>query len=300
MVTDQWPGREWALPTGPLFVRESGARDAELAVFVHGLGGSATNWTDLMGLLGPRVRGLALDLPGFGFSRPPPDGRYSPAAHARVVSALVEATGSAPAHLFGNSLGGAVATMVAAGRPDLVRTLTLVSPALPVRRAPSPTDVRLLALALPGLGRRLSGRMASLPAEDRARALVELCYFDPTRVPAERRAEAVAEIRRRDGLPYAAAAFAGSLRGLVTTFLQPGPGSLWRQARAVRCPVLLVWGRHDQLVPVSVASRAAGAFRARRLVVFDDAGHVAQLEKPRETAEVVSAFLDEAAGGDAR
>ncbi|MHB8452449.1 MAG: alpha/beta fold hydrolase [Mycobacteriales bacterium] len=298
-MTAPWPGRTWAFSAGSLFVRESGAREGELAVFVHGLGGSATNWTDLMALLGARVRGLAPDLPGFGYSDPAPDGNYTLAAHARAVIALIEACGSGPAHLFGNSLGGAVATRLAALRPDLVRTLTLVSPALPAIRPLSATDARMLLVALPGLGRRLAGRMGTGPAEDRARALLELCYFDPTRVSPERRAEAVAEIRRRDGLGHGDAAFVGSLRGLLASSLAAGAGSLWRQVRAVRGPVLLIWGRHDRLVPVSVASRAASAFRGSHLVIFDDAGHVAQMEKPEETAEVISAFLDEARGGNA-
>ena len=47
------------------------------------------------------------------------------------VISLIEQRGNWPVHLIGNSLGGAVSTRVAARRPDLVRTLTLISPALP-------------------------------------------------------------------------------------------------------------------------------------------------------------------------
>ena len=68
---------------------------------------------------------------GFGLSPPPDDGDYSMPAHVRAVVRLIESEGRVPVHLFGNSLGGAVATVVAARRPELVRTLTLVSPALP-------------------------------------------------------------------------------------------------------------------------------------------------------------------------
>ena len=38
---------------------------------VHGLGGAATNWTDVMDLLRDRLDSVAPDLPGFGWSPPP-------------------------------------------------------------------------------------------------------------------------------------------------------------------------------------------------------------------------------------
>jgi pimeloyl-ACP methyl ester carboxylesterase len=143
-----WPGELVALDTGEVFVRRAPAPEgAEPALFVHGLGGSSTNWTDLMDLLrkppadrpdGPVLASEALDLPGFGFSPAPansgPGGRtgvYSVDAMARTVCDLIEKRRNWPVHLTGNSMGGAVCVRVAARRPDLVRTLTLIAPALP-------------------------------------------------------------------------------------------------------------------------------------------------------------------------
>ena len=126
-----WPGRMVSLGSHEVFVRSAPVGgDAEPALFVHGLEGSSRNWTDLMDLLRPRLACDALDLPGFGDSPPRPDGRYSIAALAETVVALIQKQ-SRPVHLVGNSLGGAVSVRVAATRPDLVRTLTLISPALP-------------------------------------------------------------------------------------------------------------------------------------------------------------------------
>ena len=101
------------------------------ALFVHGLEGSSRNWTDLMDLLRPDLACEAVDLPGFCDSPPRPDGRYSIAALADTVAALIRQRGRGAVHLAGNSLGGAVCLKVAATRPELVRTLTLISPALP-------------------------------------------------------------------------------------------------------------------------------------------------------------------------
>ena len=122
----------------------------EPALFVHGLGGSSQNWSALMPLLDDRLDCEAVDLPGFGDSAPPDDGDYSVTGHARAVIRLLDAEGRGPVHLFGNSLGGAVATRVAAVRPDLVRTLTLISPALPELRAQR-TAWPTALLAVPGV-----------------------------------------------------------------------------------------------------------------------------------------------------
>src|SRR4051794_38762047 len=72
-----WPGREITAGGVTLHVREAPGADVE-AVYVHGLSGSGTNWTDLSGLLAPRATGLAVDLPGFGFTRPPAAPDYTP------------------------------------------------------------------------------------------------------------------------------------------------------------------------------------------------------------------------------
>src|SRR5215813_3322976 len=123
-----WPGRRVLLDATVTFVRETPptAPDTEPAVYVHGLGGSATNWTDLADLLSDRLDGQAIDLPGFGHSDPAR--RYTVTALADRVVRWIEVSDRGPVHLIGNSLGGAIVTRVAAVRPDLVRSLVLISP----------------------------------------------------------------------------------------------------------------------------------------------------------------------------
>lgn len=293
-VRPPWPGRDIA----GLHVRQGPADGGEPAVLVHGLGGSATNWTDLVGLLAGRIEAECPDLPGFGHSPPPVDGRYTVGAHARAVVRLMEEQKRGPVHLFGNSLGGAVATRIAADRPDLVRTLTLVSPALPDLR---PTrdrlrDPRLPLMLLPGASRLVGRAMARQSADQRARALIELCFADPKAVPAQRLEEAVAEVRRRARLPHAQDAFTASLRGLVGSHLLRGDRGTWRRAASVQAPVLLVWGAQDRLVDVALASRAARTFPDVRLLVLDDVGHVAQMERPETVARAFLGMLEQVAG----
>ncbi|MFJ3789222.1 alpha/beta fold hydrolase [Kitasatospora sp. NPDC090091] len=261
------------------------------ALFVHGLGGSAANWTALMARLGGLVDGEAVDLPGFGRSAPPADGNLTVNGHVRAVIGYLEATGRGPVHLFGNSLGGAVSVRLAALRPDLVRSLTLISPALPElppQRYAWPTGL-LAVPGVPSLLRRLpaNGRTP----EEATEGLLRLVYGDPAALPPATRAEAVAEYRRRIEVPYAMQALVGSARGIVTAYTERGDQALWRQARQVKVPTLLVYGLRDKLVSYRSARRACAAFEDSRLLVLPDSGHVAMMEHPDEVARAVRELL---------
>src|SRR5690242_6523450 len=265
------------------------------ALYVHGLGGSSQNWSALMPLLDGLVDSEALDLPGFGDSPPPDDGDYSVTGHARAVIRYVDASGRGPVHLFGNSLGGAVSTRVAAVRPDLVRTLTLVSPALPeirVQRTAVPTGL----LALPGVAGLFTRYSRNWTAEQRVRGVTALCYGAPGRVTPEGCQHAVEEMERRLQLPYFWDAMARSARGLVNAYTLGGQHALWRQAERVLAPTLLVYGGRDRLVAYRMARRAARAFRDSRLLSLPDAGHVAMMEYPETVASAFRELLAETGG----
>ncbi|MEU0648875.1 alpha/beta fold hydrolase [Streptomyces umbrinus] len=260
------------------------------ALYVHGLGGSSQNWSALMPLLDGLADSEAVDLPGFGDSPPPDDGDYSVTGHARAVIRFLDAAERGPVHLFGNSLGGAVTTRVAAVRPDLVRTLTLVSPALPeirVQRSAVPTAL----LALPGVAGLFTRFTKDWSAEQRVRGVTALCYGDPGMVTPEGFRNAVEEMERRLALPYFWDAMARSARGIVNAYTLGGQHGLWRQAERVLAPTLLVYGGRDQLVSYRMAQRAARAFRDSRLLTLPDAGHVAMMEYPETVATAFRELL---------
>lgn len=260
------------------------------ALYVHGLGGSSQNWSSLMAELDGVVDSEALDLPGFGDSPPPDDGDYSVTGHARAVIRHLDAAGRGPVHLFGNSLGGAVATRVAAVRPDLVRTLTLISPALPelrIQRTAVPTGL----LAVPGIAALFTRFTKEWTAEQRVRGVMALCYGDPGRVSPEAFQHAVEELERRLQLPYFWDAMARSARGIVNAYTLGGQHGLWRQAERVLAPTLLIYGGRDQLVGFRMARRAARSFRDRRLLSLPDAGHVAMMEYPDVVADAFRELL---------
>ncbi|MDX6354206.1 MAG: hypothetical protein QOF98_1109, partial [Streptomyces sp.] len=283
--------RNVPLPGLSLVVRSHeirGAAGHEPALFVHGLGGSSQNWSVLMDKLADRLAGEALDLPGFGHSPPPDDGDYSVAGHARAVVRLLDAEGRGPVHLFGNSMGGAVAVKVAAARPDLVRTLTLISPALP--EVPPQRSAWPTALAsLPGVPELYLRATRNWTIAQRTASLMTLCYGDPSVVDEGAREAAVEEYERRLELPYFWDAMVRSTRGIVNAYTLGGQHSLWRQAERVLAPTLLVYGGRDKLVSPKMARRASRVFRDRRLLIIPDSGHVAMMEHPELVAR---AFRD--------
>ncbi|MEU1188818.1 alpha/beta hydrolase [Streptomyces sp. NPDC005859] len=264
------------------------------ALYVHGLGGSSQNWSALMALLDGVVASEAVDLPGFGDSPPPDDGNYSITAHARAVIRYLDAVDRGPVHLFGNSLGGAVSTRVAAVRPDLVRTLTLVSPALPelrVQRTAVPTGL----VGLPGVAALFTRFTREWTVEQRVRGVTALCYGDPGRVSPDAFRHAVDELERRLQLPYFWDALTRSTRGLLSAYTLGGQHGLWRQAERVLAPTLLVYGGRDQLVGFRMAQRAARAFSDSRLLTLPDAGHVAMMEYPDTVATAFRELLADTA-----
>lgn len=271
------------------------ARDGlEPALYVHGLGGSSQNWSALMAELDGAVDSEAVDLPGFGDSPPPDDGDYSVTGHARAVIRHLDAAGRGPVHLFGNSLGGAVSTRVAAVRPDLVRSLTLVSPALPelrIQRSAAPTAL----LGVPGVAALFNRITREWTAEQRVRGVTALCYGDPESVSPEAFQYAVEELERRLRLPYFWDAMTRSARGIVDAYTLGGQQGLWRQAERVLAPTLLVYGGRDQLVGFRMAAKAARSFRDSRLLSLPDAGHVAMMEYPELVARAFRELLAESA-----
>ena len=291
-ILPPWPGAIVA----DVFVRRTPSPPAggEPALFVHGLGGASTNWTDLMGLLAGHLDTAALDLPGFGRSAPPDGASYRLGSHVRAVVRLLEQQGRGPVHLFGNSLGGAVSTRVAALRPDLVKTLTLISPALPNLTPRRLADPRLPLLIVPGVSKLLSKKLAQQPPERRAREVLELCYGDATQIPEQRLQEAADEVARRAGLAHTQDAFTGSLKGLIGAYLERGRRNLWVQARSITAPTLLIWGTEDKLVDVSLAPKALGAIPHSRLLVLPGVGHVAQMERPETVARAFLALREDA------
>jgi pimeloyl-ACP methyl ester carboxylesterase len=254
-------------------------------LYVHGVPDSAELWTPFL----ERTGGIAVDLPGFGRSEPMRGYDFSLTAHADTLDRFLRGLDLGPVHLFGNSMGGSIAMLYAARHPEQVRSLTLISPAVPDLR-PSPrrlSDPRLPLLFLPVVGPRVRRALAAMPPRERAMQLIRLCFADPSQIPENRLAEAEREAAERAAMKWASTALTMSAAGLFRAWLVPKARSLWRMAPRLTMPTLVVWGTDDRLVTVRKAPRLATLLPHARLLVLARTGHVAQMERPVMVARAV-------------
>lgn len=284
-----WPGEEIGVDGMRLHVRRTPGPDGGApAVYVHGLGGSATNWTDLAAQLAGNAGGYAVDLPGFGRTEPAVGYPFTLDAQADAVRRLIEHVG-APVHLLGNSMGGSTSMIVAARHPELVRTLTLISPGVPDLR-PDPrrmSDPRMALTFLPVLGRPARRSLAAASPRTRAEQIMRLCMAEVDRVRPHRLDEAAVEAEERMNQPWASGALERATVGLLRAWLRFGPDSMWRLLPRIDVPTLVVWGTEDRLVSVRKAEKTARLLPRGRLLVLPRTGHVAQIERPVSVARAV-------------
>ena len=241
-------------------------------VLVHGFGSSAYTWRHVIPGLAARHRVAVLDLPGYGTSELP--GEPSLALLAEAVAAVLERMGP-PAHLVGSSLGGALAALVASRSPELVERLVLVDAAgYRLRPNERPLPVRLAS-------GRLVGLLARLPLRRIAtRWTLRQVFADPGLVTAEMIDEYAAPFFRRGAIE--------SQRRLLGSAT---PGDVPDLLRAIRCPVLVVWGREDRWIPVEDADRFAADLDDARVVVLEHCGHLPHEERPEEFLAALEGFL---------
>lgn len=298
-----WDGAEVDVRGQRIFVRTTPATgdNAEPALFVHGLGGASTNWTNFAALLRDRLAIEALDLPGFARSGPARNDDYSMQAHADTVIAYLEQSGRGAVHLVGNSMGGMISILVASQRPDLVRTLTLISPAVPdnkpLRAHPLKSDWRMGLVLLPMLGMVALRKMGTVPIETRVKGTIALCFADPERVSEARYQDMVAEAKVHAAHPWGDLAMLRSTRALVRTQFLHGR-AVWAAMRRISAPTLVIWGDEDKLVAADLAPYVAAEIPDSRLLELEHLGHVAMMEDPQTSARAVLALLDDAAAGD--
>ena len=145
----------WVDIGGPVrYLDFGGPAHGPVIVCVHGLGGSAVNWSAIAPLLTGRCRLLAPDLAGHGLTQS--GGRGTDVvANRSLLHEFIESVPGSPVILMGNSMGGMISLLEASAAPDAVVGLILVDPALPfVPARPDPLVAAMFAMfAVPGLGR---------------------------------------------------------------------------------------------------------------------------------------------------
>jgi pimeloyl-ACP methyl ester carboxylesterase len=239
----------------------------EPLLLIHGLGGEKCVWDPVLEPLAERYDVIAVDLPGFGRSKPLPDGTAPTArALAAAIWRLLEELGTGTPHVAGNSLGGWVALELAvAGR---ARSVTGLCPAglwsAPVMRPGDPEK---------GRGQRAARRL---------RPLIPVALL----VPPLRRLVLSPFVAHPERVPYRDAWRMISSYARATAYA--ATSTAMRQGRfddadAVEVPVTLAFGERDRLI-----RPARTRIRGARTVTLPDCGHIPMWDATELVVDVIA------------
>lgn len=247
-------------------------------VVLHpGLGYASWTWHRLLPLLATRRRAIAPDPRGTGRSDKP-GGPYTIAQMAEDLAGLLEALRAVPAHVVGHSMGGYVAQVLALRRPDLVRSLVLMST--------SPGGAG--AAPVPRATREAWEAAAGLDPRSFARATFAYAFREgwPERHP-ERFEE---DLARRLAHPTPPERWRDQYLA-CEAFLAAGVS-----VERIAVPVLVLHGSRDRVVPHENARLLAARVPRAQLHVLEGAGHNLMLEEPERVAEVLDGFFSDVEG----
>jgi pyruvate dehydrogenase E2 component (dihydrolipoamide acetyltransferase) len=248
-----------------LNVLTMGSGDMEPVLFIHGFGGDLSSWMLTQPAVAAGRPTHAFDLPGHGQSSMT-IGSGSVRALADAAVALIDALSIAKAHLIGHSMGGAIALLLAASKPERVTSVTAIAPG--------------------GLGPELSrGFIDAFIAADRRKPMTEalgMLFAHPETVGRSMVEEAL-RYKRCDGVPEALAAIAAA--NFTATGQKTGLRAL---LPSIKAPIQLIWGKADGIIPVAQADGLPANITVHRL---EGVGHMPQLEMASEVSRLINAFL---------
>lgn len=271
-------------------VRTWGSARAQPLFLLHGWMDVAASFQFLVDSFARDWRVIAPDWRGFGLSEWRPEGYWFPDYYADLEALLDLYQPGAPVSLVGHSMGGVVASMYSGIRPDRVARLVSMEGLGLARHAPDQAPVRY-AQWLDQLKEPTSFR----PYRSLEDVAARLRKTNP-RLSADRAAFLARHwAKRRDGGDYVL------LSDPVHKTLNP---YLFRIDEAIACwrritaPVLLVSGKLSDIpgrmkdTPEQLAERKS-AFRNRREIELDEAGHMMHHDQPERLAPLIEAFLAE-------
>ena len=268
----------WFTRVGGLSIhyQDAGDENAPAIILIHGFISSNLVWSDVfLPLAEAGFRVIAPDLPGYGYSDKPNDGRYTINAQAHAVLRLMDRLGIEKATIVGASYGGAVAATIALDYPERVTQLVLVGT---VSNDEPKKKLLLRFSRMPIIGDIVTP------------------LFLGSRWVLRKRTE---QVYRRIGHPldehklearHHLLATANVQRAMIRTARRWSANRISREASLIRPPTLLVWGDTDTHIPISEAYQLRDAIPNAKLIIFRNCGHLPPTEYPEKFVEVVAAF----------
>lgn len=236
-------------------------------ILLHGISCSVLEWERNIAALAARHRVFAVDLLGYGLTDKPPGEIYTIPRLAQFTLDFLSAHEISRAHFAGNSLGGRLVLECALMDPERVASMVLVAPAAIGRD--TIFDLRLATVPV-------VGELLTRPSRGGLKVLWSKAFHDPSFVTDELIDTKLALARQPDSQK----AFLKTLRTFVSLKGFPGTQVDALQARlpTIPAPALVIWGRQDKFVSVAHADILQRLLPDVEVQVFEECGHVPQIE----------------------
>jgi pimeloyl-ACP methyl ester carboxylesterase len=249
-------------------------------LMLHGFGASSFSWRHLIQPFSRTHQLILLDLKGFGKSPKPSDNLYGVQNHADLIYDFILKKNLHDLTLVGHSLGGAVALLTAIKLMDekkgRLRSLILIDAAAFRQDLPAFIDI----LRMPILGPLA---VSFLSDKSKVRLILKKAYFDDSKITEDQITAYAIPL----GTPGGEAALLKTARKIVP----PNIDRITRRYLEIKVPVLIIWGREDEIVPVQVGKKLHQALPNSKLIVIDKCGHIPHEEKPEEVIPALTEFL---------
>ena len=250
-------------------------------LFVHGLGSFIEHWEQNLTELSKHHRVYAIDLVGFGLTEKPTVS-YSIPFLAKFVQDFMNSKGIKNTSMIGNSLGSMIAIELYLLNPNIVDKLILLDGGFFGRK---------IAAAFRILSVPFVGEWLMRPNRDGTEQFLKLMFFDQSFVT-----EKLVDITfERNSQAGSAKAYLETLRssanifGLKRAFINRTIANKNR----LTSPTLIIWGKNDNVLPVEYAFQAEEILPNATIQIFDNCGHMPQIECAEKFNDLAVSFLAE-------
>ncbi len=247
-------------------------------MLIHGTGASLHTWEGWVKELNPDFRIISLDLPAYGLTGPNATNSYPISYYVQIIKTLLDKRGVKKCYVAGNSLGGAVAWQYALKYPEMVSKLILVDAAGYPMAKPKSVPIGFTLARTPILREVFKYVMPRSLVES---SLKNVYADDSKLTPAiiDRNRDMVLRTGNR-------AAFVARMNTPINE-----KEALWSKIPSIAMPVLIQWGKQDNLITLENANHFHADLPNDTLIVYGNAGHIPMEEIPLATAQDVRTFL---------
>ena len=245
---------------------EAGDAAKPTVILLHGLGGSTANWQFNIAPLSQSYHVIAIDQIGFGKSDRPLL-KYRVGTYVDFLDKFMSELKIEKASLVGNSLGGWVAAWTAIKYPNRVNKIVLADAA---GLKPSDVDLNLVY-------------SLNYSTRDEVRALVKMVFYNQALFGSDAFVEESMRVRVAANDGY-------TINSLIES-IKRGEDFLNGRLGEIKKPTLIIWGKQDGLLKLSDGEQFNREIAGSELAVFDQCGHVPQVEKALDFNKRVLEFI---------